>query len=606
MKRRGSNSFQTWLFIVLLSCMTGMVIIVSLLFYNRTTEQLRAKIHDLSSKNVAQTIGLFDLVDKGFDSLSKSISNNFDLVRLLTSHPTEPQEQFANERAITNIIGTNFFSRDDLIGIHVMTNQKRIYNYGNYINEVKPGYDKTGWYKSIVDEGGKIVWLGLFPTSVIDENETRPVLAFGRQLYDLDVHKPIGVVLYETSPAPILKALENLKLSSNSKVYLLDERGSLVSATDGSEDLPAFADVRRPESVGETQVYSRDGRLVVTSSLPFADWTAVTVTPEKDLNVELVEMRRYLFIVGLILILVSIIVATILSNTISSPLKRVIREMKKVELGNFQGQVQVRSYREINSLAGSFNEMVRQIDQLVERVKISSMSEKNAELLALQSQVNPHFLYNTLDMIYWMLDEKEEDHLGEVVLSLSRMFRYSSHWEQGALVTLGEELEQIRDYLTIITIRLEGRVSVNMEVPPEYLSVPLPKMTLQPIIENAVKHGLEPLGGEGCLVITAGSQGARLTITVKDNGVGMDAAALAMLRASLDSEINAPGGVLEPGIKRKGGIGLPNVHRRLIHTFGPEYGLRLSSERDGGTTASITLPLPPRQTPVIPLPKKEE
>lgn len=316
--------------------MTGMVIIVSLLFYNRTTEQLRAKIHDLSSKNVAQTIGLFDLVDKGFDSLSKSISNNFDLVRLLTSHPTEPQEQFANERAITNIIGTNFFSRDDLIGIHVMTNQKRIYNYGNYINEVKPGYDKTGWYKSIVDEGGKIVWLGLFPTSVIDENETRPVLAFGRQLYDLDVHKPIGVVLYETSPAPILKALENLKLSSNSKVYLLDERGSLVSATDGSEDLPAFADVRRPESVGETQVYSRDGRLVVTSSLPFADWTAVTVTPEKDLNVELVEMRRYLFIVGLILILVSIIVATILSNTISSPLKRVIREMKKVELGNFQ------------------------------------------------------------------------------------------------------------------------------------------------------------------------------------------------------------------------------------------------------------------------------
>ncbi len=604
--KKGSNSFQTWLFIVLLSCMTGMVLIVSLLFYNRTTEQLRTKIHDLSSRNVSQTIGLFDLLDKGYDSLSRAIGNNFEMARLLKANPVTSKQQYALEQAINNIIGTNFFSREDLIGIHVMTKKGKVYNYSNYVNDTVPGFAETDWQRRIMDASGKIVWLGIYPSSIIDRNETRPVLAFGRELFDLDERKHIGIVLYESSPAPILEALQNLKLSPNSQVYLLDEHGRLVSATDGAETLPAIASVPRPETIGQSQVYTRSSRLVTSSRLPFADWTAVTVTPQKDLNVELVQMRRYLIVVGLVLILVSIVVASILSNTISSPLKRVIREMKRVELGNFQGQVQVRSYREINSLAGSFNEMVLQIDQLVERVKISSMSEKNAELLALQSQVNPHFLYNTLDMIYWMLDEKEEDHLGEVVLSLSRMFRYSSHWEQGALVTLGEELEQIRDYLTIITIRLEGRVSVKMEVPPEYLSVPLPKMTLQPIIENAVKHGLEPLGGEGCLVITAGSQGGRLTITVKDNGAGMDAAALAMLRASLDSEINAPGSVLEPGIKRKGGIGLPNVHRRLIHTFGPEYGLRLSSERDGGTTASITLPLPPRQAPVIPLPKKEE
>jgi two-component system sensor histidine kinase YesM len=234
MRRRGSNSIQTWLFIVLISCMTGMVIVVSLLFYNRTTDQLRAKIHELSSKNVSQTIVLFDLLDKGFDSLSKSISNNFDLVRLLTSQPKAPQEQFANESAITIIIGTNFFSREDLIGIHVMTNEGRLYNYGNYVNDLVPGYDKTEWYGSIVNAGGKIVWLGIYPHSIIDRNETRSVLAFGRELYDLDVHKPIGVVLYETSPAPIISALNNLRLSPSSKVYLIDADGRLVSASDGS------------------------------------------------------------------------------------------------------------------------------------------------------------------------------------------------------------------------------------------------------------------------------------------------------------------------------------------------------------------------------------
>ena len=397
-----------------------------------------------------------------------------------------------------------------LIGIHIITDNGRMYNYGNYIHEVKPGYRTADWYRSIRAAGGKIVWLGIYPSSIIDLNETRPVLAFGRQLFDLDKHKPLGVVLYETSPAPILKALNNLKLSPSSKVYLIDEGGNLVSGANGSGQLPEYIRSQQPGSIGDSIVEDKRGELIVSSKLPFADWTAITVTPDKDLNVELVQMKRYLLLVGMTLVLVSIVVASVLSNTISLPLKRVIREMKRVELGNFQGQVNVKSYVELNSLAGSFNEMVKQIDQLVERVKISSASEKNAELLALQSQVNPHFLYNTLDMIYWMLDEQEEDHLGEVILSLSRMFRYSSCWQQGALVTLREELEQIHHYMTIISMRLEGRVAIEVRVPPPYLSVALPKMTLQPVIENAVKHGLEPLGREGRVEISGAVREGRL------------------------------------------------------------------------------------------------
>ncbi|SDS61274.1 two-component system, sensor histidine kinase YesM [Paenibacillaceae bacterium GAS479] len=638
--RRGSKTLQQRLFIVLLFSMTGIVIVVSLLFYNRATEQLQRKISDLSSKNVSQTIGLFDLLDKGFDSLSKSISNNFDLVRMLQDQSAEPREQFANERSITNIIGANFFSRDDLVGIHIMTDEGNIYNYGNYINDVMPGYRSTDWYRSILGGGGKIVWLGIYPSSIIDSNETRPVLAFGRQLFDLDEHRPIGIVLYETSPAPILAALDNLKMSPNSEVYLVDAGGNLVSATDGAKELPRLGDGKRPTVTGESLVAERDNQLVVSSRLPFAEWTAITVTPDRDLNVELVEMQRYLIIVGVALVLLSIITATVFSKTISSPLKRMIREMKRVELGNFQSQVDAGSYREMDALASSFNRMVRQIGHLIERMKQSAASEKNAELQALQSQVNPHFLYNTLDMIYWMLDEREEDDLGEVVLALSRMFRYSSHWEQGVPVTLGEELEQIRDYLTIITIRLEGRLAVEIDIPHELYDVPIPKMTLQPVIENAVKHGLEPLSGDGRLTLTAVVRDGRLLLTVCDNGVGMTEETLERLQASFGSASTAPVGTglaeqrgaqgvgqggeqgIERGIERgssavegivgpgkmpdssfamgktsrgaaQGGIGLVNVHRRLFHTFGQGYGLQAESRIGQGTVIRLTLPLPP-------------
>ncbi|QGG54554.1 cache domain-containing sensor histidine kinase [Paenibacillus sp. B01] len=586
-----SQTLQQRLFLVLLCCMTGIVIVVSLLFYNRTTEQLQRKITDLSQRNVSQTIGLFDLLDKGFDSLSKSISNNFDLVRLLQASPTEPRERFANERAITNIIGTNYFSRDDMIGIHIITDRGPVYNYGNYINEMVPGYRSADWYRSIVEEGGKIVWLGIYPSSIVDQNEHRPVLAFGRQLFDLDEHRPIGVVLYESSPAPIVAALANLKLSPSSEVYLIDEGGRLVSSTGGARQLPAIAEGPRPETAGESLVTEKDGKLVVSSRLPFAEWTAITVTPARDLKVELVEMQRYLIIVGVVLVLLSIVAASVLSNMISSPMRRLIREMKRVELGNFQGVIESGSYREMDAMASSFNRMVRQIGRLVDRVRQSAAGEKNAELLALQSQVNPHFLYNTLDMIYWMLDEREEDDLGEVVLALSRMFRYSSHWEQGAPVTLREELEQIRDYLTIITIRLEGRVSVGIDIPEEWLDVPMPKMILQPVIENAVKHGLEPLSGDGRLELTAEAREGRLLLTVRDNGVGMPEETLARLRASFEA---APQVKIQQGAERRqGGIGLANVHRRLRHTFGAGYGLQADREPDGGTVIRLTLPIPP-------------
>lgn len=579
--KSGLHSIHHRLFLLFLFCMSSILLIVSLLYYNRTTVQLHEKISDLSQKNVAQTAGLFSLLYKGYDALSKSLSNNFEMIRLLNETTDEPAVAYINEQTITNIIGSIFYSRDDLVGIHVITDKGKIYNYGNYMNVVDPDYRKEDWYHQLQASSGKMVWLGVYEHSLIDQVEDSPVFAFGRQIYDLNEHKPIGIVLYETNPQPVLDALENLKLGANSQVYLMSQDGRFVtSTTDSSPEVNHLPSLQYSRNV---IVQQEKDRLVVASKLSFSGWWVMSITPDKDLNVELIEMKRYLLIVISALILVSTLIASIVSRTISSPLKKLIREMRQVEIGNFRGLVNVSSYQEINILVASFNRMVRRIEELIERVKLSSVSEKNAELHALQSQVNPHFLYNTLDMIYWMLDEEGNEQLGELVLSLSSMFRYSSQWEDGAEVTLREELEQIGHYLKIISIRLEGRLQIVTEIDEQWLNFRVPKMTVQPVIENAVKHGLESLNRQGMLKVYTRAEDSVLKLVIEDNGNGMNPEQLERLLDSLEGN--------RPKEVGKGGIGLQNLHRRLQHMFGDSYGLQIQSFPGEGTQVAIVLPM---------------
>ncbi|MBO7745686.1 sensor histidine kinase [Paenibacillus sp. MWE-103] len=592
---RGFHSIQYRLFVLFLISMSAIVLTVSILYYNRTTVQFHQKISSLSKQNVSQTAGLFDLLLKGYDSLSKAVIGNNDLARILSNPQVDsPAVDYFNEQAITNILGAAFLSQEDIIGIHVLTDKGKAYNYSNYANVISPDYKSTSWYAQIAASAGSMVWLGVFDHSIIDQVDDRPVFAFGRPIYDLNNHRPVGIALFETNPQAIIAAMDNLKLGEHSEVYLMNREGNIISTTAYHWDPAWLRSLPRPQE-GAPVVEEHDGQLVVSSQLPFADWTVLGVTPDRDLNVELTETKRFLIIVGAILVIFSVLLASVFSRTLSSPLKRLISEMKQVEIGNFRGSLNVTSYREINILVASFNQMVNHIAELIERVKVASVSEKNAELQALQSQVNPHFLYNTLDMIYWMLDEKGHDRLGEVVLSLSRLFRYSSHWEPGAAVTLREEIEQIQHYLTIIVTRLEGRLTVDVDVSETWLTrIVLPKMTLQPIIENAVKHGLEPLFDRpGVLRVHVEEGDRQLRILVEDNGAGMDRATLARLNALLArAKDDTVRDVNAESERREGGIGLVNLQRRLQHMFGEAYGLALRSEPNQGTTAIIAIPLP--------------
>ncbi|GGA13594.1 sensor histidine kinase YesM [Paenibacillus marchantiophytorum] len=603
---RGLHSIHNRLFLLFISCMLVLVLLVSVVYYKKTTDIIHSKISDLAEKNISQTVGLFDLLLQGYDSITKSLNSNYEMLRLIQERDSSRDETVSiiNERTITNIIGAIYYSRDDIVGIHVVTNAGKNYNYERGFDSViDTDYATSEWYQKLMDSSGEMVWLGLYKGSVINRFQKDTLFVFGRKLYDLSDHRMIGVMLIETNPQPILAALSNVTISPNSQVYIVDREDRMIASTASEKvSMPSFDGLPRPQA-SEIIVDDRTGQLIVAAKAKMSDWTVFGLTPKSDINAEVVKTREYLYVVILVLILLSTVLASIVSRNIASPLKLLIREMKQVEMGNFKGSVTVKSFEEINSLVSSFNRMVNRMDELIERITLSSMSEKNAELQALQSQVNPHFLYNTLDMIYWMLDERENDRLGRVILALSHMFRYSSDWQEASKTTLRQELDQMRHYMTIIENRLEGRVSTELHIDPECLDVVLPKMTLQPIIENAVKYGLEPLDRPGILRVSTEICEYELRIIIADNGVGIEESTLQGMQAMLAAESTENDGQkmaalqLEqatPGtdVKTRRGIGLTNVHRRIVLMFGEIYGLRIHSKQGEGTTVTIAMPLP--------------
>ncbi|MDI4648683.1 cache domain-containing sensor histidine kinase [Cohnella hashimotonis] len=595
--RKRFQSIHGRLFLIFLFSMLGLLLIVSLVYYQRATEQIRDKVGVIAKKNISQTVGLFELMLKGYDSVTKSLNSNNELMQLLQQKTPagSPEVSSVNrERQITDILGAIFYSRSDIVGIHVISSQGKVYSFDRSIGSSTRDYKMTDWYAELQKSKGDMRWLGVYPQAPMSGGIDSPVFAFGRQLFELSTMKSVGYVLIETEEDPILSALSNASIGPGSSVVIRDSAGNVIVRTrpevDGSEAEALPADWPGALKKSEVAVRDRKDALLTAARIGTADWTVIGVTPKRDLKLELKQTQRFLLTVVILLVAAATALATLVSRSFSSPFKRLIQQMKQVELGNFQGRVRVHSYQELNVLVGSFNRMVQQMDNLIEREKLLSISEKNAQLQALQSQVNPHFLFNTLDMIYWLLDERENDRLGRLILALSRIFRYSSDWEEASRAPLRLELEQLRHYLTIIETRLGGRVNTEIEVEERWLGAQVPKMILQPIVENAVKYGLEPLSREGVLRICSEETEDALVIVVEDNGVGMDEETLLRIRQSLEDAAAAPARQEDAAGRR--GIGLANVHRRIALMYGEGFGLRIESECERGTKIMVSFPKP--------------
>ncbi len=269
------------------------------------------------------------------------------------------------------------------------------------------------------------------------------------------------------------------------------------------------------------------------------------------------------------LLAMSIAFALLLYRNVQMPVSQLLHGVRNMERGQFSVRLTNRQKNEFSYLFHRFNQMASQIEQLIENVFAERLRSKEATLKQLQSQINPHFLYNSLAFIKSMTELEEKEAVIAMTLNLSQYYRYTTRVENQE-ATLGEELELVRNYLTIQNLQMQ-RFDFELDVPDDMLELRIPRLILQPIAENAILHGLEPRMEWGWLRISGERDGAGNRLIVEDNGVGLSEGALEKLRIKLDTPLD-----------NESGCGLWNVHQRLKYRFGPEAGVEMSPSPGGG------------------------
>ena len=393
-----------------------------------------------------------------------------------------------------------------------------------------------------------------------------------------------GVLLVDMNFSGIEQICKDVSFSDGQGyLYLIDRNGEIIYhprqqliyaglLEENNQAAAAYSDGTY------TEVFRSQRRQVTVKTVGYTGWKLVGVAPTESLRDNYSQLLLFaLFVVSLSIFLL-VFVNLRLSEWITAPMKKLDLAVRQLEKGAETADFDVDGPYEVEHLSHSVQSMVSTMRHLMEDVIQQEEEKRRSELDVLQSQINPHFLYNTLDSVVWMTENGRTQEAVVMLTALARFFRISLS-KGSSIITIGDELEHARNYLTIQKMRYKNKFSVDISAEPGIEKLYTIKLIVQPILENAIYHGMEYADGDGEIHIRAFREGENAVIEVEDNGPGMSDETVQQL--------------LKPGrcSKAKGsGIGLRNVHQRIRLTFGAAYGLSIRSEPDNGTVVRICLP----------------
>lgn len=385
-------------------------------------------------------------------------------------------------------------------------------------------------------------------------------------------------VSLDLSFSSISSYISNVSIGQRGYCFLMDKQGNIVYhpqqqllyAGLKSEDTVALAQL-------EDDTYADDTVIYCITSVEGSDWRVVGVSCVDELvNRNVSEMIRLSIILAVVVLAAALLTSWLLSHLLGRPLRGLASAMESFEADADHFTYRpVDGTREVRELSESFEHMVLRIQRLMSTVREEEVNLRKTELKALQAQINPHFLYNTLDSIAWMCEQGRNTDAVKMVHALARLFRISIS-RGHELIPIGKEIEHAESYLQIQKYRYKNQFTYELDVDPACLNYYCNKITLQPIIENAINHGLDLLVEEGRIDVRVREEGEDIVFYVQDNGVGMS-------HEQLRS-------IMERSPTDRTGIGIKNVDDRLKIYFGKYYGLRITSEPDIGTCVEIRMP----------------
>lgn len=395
-----------------------------------------------------------------------------------------------------------------------------------------------------------------------------------------------GILLVDMNFSGIEQIFKNIDLGKSGYIYLMSNKGEIIyhprqqliySNLEQENNLKAT----KYEDGSHVERFQGQKRLVTIKTVGYTGWKIVGVSFMEENFQNNFQIRMFVLFLFIFTILLLLVANTFVSSKIADPIMELEKSVKELEQGHLDTHIAIGGSYEIRHLGETIKSMAEQMRKLMQDIVTEQESKRKSEFDALQSQINPHFLYNTLDSIVWMVENERYQEAIVMVTSLAGFFRVGLSKGKN-IITLKDELNHAGSYITIQHMRFRDKFTFHINVEEEILSMATIKLIVQPLLENAVYHGMEFMDGDGEIEVNAYAKENSLYIDVTDNGMGIP-----------EEEID---GLLKRDSKHRGkgsGIGLKNVHERIQLYFGENYGLTILSEADVGTTVRIHLPLVP-------------
>lgn len=407
----------------------------------------------------------------------------------------------------------------------------------------------------------------------IDRQTGSNKLAFAhvRKILDVTSGTLLGFMVISIDLNVIDIANNRLQESLRKRFTIVDEADNIIYNADFSLIGQKFSATIRPDE---------SDHIIVASPFDRQRWTSYLYMPKKELSAEGNLLRHNMYVLATSMVLFLAIVSLFLSSVITRPIKKLITNIRLVEQGQFERVEEIRSRDEIGHLSNRFQRMSHELKRLVKRIQLEEQDKAAAEMRALQSQINPHFLYNTLGSVKWIATMQQADKIVEMTDALIEMLSYAARAE-GSVVTVRDELENLANYMAIQKVRYYNRIHMVIDAEEEALHCCMPKLILQPLVENAIFHGLASQEEGGVVNVKVRRMTDNVVIEVHDNGAGIDQETLRSIRMSLAGREDD---------KQLENIGLNNVMRRLKLHYGKKHRMEVESGAGIGTTFCITVP----------------
>jgi two-component system sensor histidine kinase YesM len=576
------------LFILFFASITISIMLMGYLSYHKANEIISSKVSQVAWQTVQQANRRLELIMNEYDNRSLLIFGNKEIQKGILGEYRDSYDQSYNNQQIGKFLSNLVNVKNDTLNIYILGERSASYRFTNtgftelpMITKVEQEED---WYKQIKAANGQVVWYGIrlpLVKSTIDQ-DNKPVFVMGRSLKNFDnLNQTLGVLIMEFNPELIQQFLSEVDFQAQGTTYIVNQNDTVVADSNGLLSMrPAGLNLPPTPSGYLTDKVDGKDLMVVYDQLKINDWKLVGMAPIQNLVSDSRKIAYYTVYLVIGFSVVAIALAFLFAKQMHKPVRMLLWSMRRAREGDFDIQITDERNDEFGMLYHSFNTMVTRIKDLIDEVYIQKLLKKETQLKMMASQINAHFLYNTLDSIHWISRIYKVDEISTMIFGLSKYLRISLS-EGNDFVTIQESAELLESYLSIQKVRYQDKFTVNMYIDSAMLNHKVLKFVFQPLVENAIYHGLENKRGKGRLDISWKMEGQILHFQVEDDGIGIHADKMAELTAMMASD----------EWEGEHNFALRNIHSQIQLTYGKEYGLSMESTPGIGTKVKLVLPL---------------